>query len=471
MTTETTPDVQARGASNPANLIRRYTMTNLLSPETEIKSGVQEEASGCGPVADGVAAQVAANLPAKLLKQNDVAGVADDAAEEDGAKLLDDIRDALQRHVVMRPGHAEIVALWIMHAHTLNAHQTNPRLILTSLVPNSGKTTLAGRVKDLTRGTMSSNLTIPVFFRMINDKAPQTIIIDEADTFLTADNKAAIGILNSGHGREGAYVYRCDGDNHEPRRFCTWAPVVIALIGKLPASSLETRSIVVPVHRKRRDEHVERVRRADRERDRQLATRAIGWAAKHIEALSEADPMLPDCLYNRDQDNWRPLLAIADAAGGHWPETAREIAIAMNGQAEDPTEVVMLLTDIRGVFERERTDRLSTERLIHGLCADEERPWKDYQDQGWEFSDKQLARLLRPFGIGPKSIRIGDRTPKGYLRACFEDAFDRYLPSLPAAPAPAATSATVSPINTLQAIQPATAAATSGATSAQQAVG
>jgi hypothetical protein len=77
----------------------------------------------------------------------------------------------------------------------------------------------------------------------------------------------------------------------------------------------------------------------------------------------------------------------------------------------------------------------------------EDRPWNDFHEQGYRIGDKQLARLLRMFGIHSNSIRIGERTPKGYMRAWFEDAFDRYLPS--GNPASTATSATVGEINGL----------------------
>jgi hypothetical protein len=39
-----------------------------------------------------------------------------------------------------------------------------------------------------------------------------------------------------------------------------------------------------------------------------------------------------------------------------------------------------------------------------------------------------LAAMLRPFGIRPHTIRIGQSTPKGYEFKDFEDAFARYLP-------------------------------------------
>jgi putative DNA primase/helicase len=234
-----------------------------------------------------------------------------------------------------------------------------------------------------------------------------------------------LAILNSGHHRDGASVLRCDGENNEPKSFSTWSAVVVGSIGSL-SSTLESRSIVIDIFRKRRDEKVARVHPADRQRLRELANRAALWAKDHREGLSNAAPELPDCLYNRDQDNWRPLIAIADAAGGHWPQTVRRVAIGMNGRNEDPSEGVMLLADIRRIFNGKNSDRLTTENLLIALCADAERPWCEY-DRGGRITTRQLAGLLKMFGIRSSSVRIGDKTPKGYKRARFEDAFGRYL--------------------------------------------
>jgi hypothetical protein len=446
-------------------------MDNIRLPEDEFKLGelVDPQALGalttptekesCGSVAAGVAAAVADQTAHKSLIGN---GVADVAAKpelrvlgrpseaEDGAALLDEITEGLLRHVVMPLMHAQVCALWVIHAQTIDAHRHSPRLAITSPIPNCGKTTLCSAIAVLTGVKVVSNATIAAFFRMIDKDGPRLIILDEADTFLSAENRGAIGILNSGHARAGANVIRTEGTTNgfEPKTYCVWAPVVFGLIGKLPAASLESRSISISLKRKRRNERVELLRPADEQRLRDLLARAIRWGAQHFAALREAHPCLPDCLYNRDQDNWRPLIAIADEAGGHWPQTAREIAQAMNGLTEDPSEGVKLLADIRRAFEQEQVNRLSTQRLIEILRQDEQRPWHDYQDQGAPIESKQLARLLRVFGIRPSSVRIGDATPKGYMLEWFEDAFDRYLPD-PLASA-AATSATASDFNIME---------------------
>lgn len=362
---------------------------------------------------------------------------------EAGWRLLDDITAAIRRHVALGGGRAEAVALWVLHAHSLDAHVNNPRLHLRSPVLGSGKTTLASIIALLTHqhSKMVSHCTPAAFFRMVEAGKVKTILLDEADQFISADRKDALAILNSGHHRAGASVLRCDGENYEPRSFNTWAAVVVGSIGALPPT-LESRSIIIDILRKRRDEHVERVRRADETRLKELGNRAALWAKDHFDALSNAEPDIPDCLYNRDQDNWYSLLAIADAAGGHWPETARAIASALNGLDEDPSEGVMLLADIRPLFIERGVDRLDTKSLLHALCKDEERPWCEY-DRGAGITDRQLARLLKMFAIRPNSIRMpDDKTPKGYMLEWFQDAFDRYLRPNSADPAPAATSAT-----------------------------
>jgi hypothetical protein len=95
------------------------------------------------------------------------------------------------------------------------------------------------------------------------------------------------------------------------RRFSTWAPKAIATIGT-PADSLEDRAIVVRLQRKPPGATVERLGRRD---NAALRSQAARWAADNFDKLADPDPTMPD-LNDRAADNWRPLLAIADLAGG-----------------------------------------------------------------------------------------------------------------------------------------------------------
>jgi putative DNA primase/helicase len=346
----------------------------------------------------------------------------------DGGLLLVDLAAEIRRYMVLPDGAAETVALWVVHAHALDAAQISPRLAIVSPVKGCGKSTLLDVVNKLVpRPLATSNVTGATVFRAIEAACP-TLLVDEADTFLT-ENEELRGILNSGHRRSGAFVTRLVGDDHEPRQFSTWAATAIAMIGRLP-DTLDSRSVVVELRRRRPDESV-----ADFRFDRtpsldRLARQVARWAADNLDALSDADPAMPAGLVNRTADNWRPLLAIADLAGGPWPDRARAVALAaVHARGDDDgSSRTRLLADIREAFDTEGVDRLSSARLVALLVEREDRPWSEFRG-GKALTANTLARLLKPFEVFPQSIRLDDgTTPKGYHRTRFDDAFARYLP-------------------------------------------
>src|SRR5207237_1547401 len=240
-----------------------------------------------------------------------------------GAELLSAITQAISKHMVMEPGAAECVALWALFTHAIDAFGIATRLAITSPRPQCGKTTLLDILSRLVvRPLLAGNVSAASVFRVVEVARP-TLLVDEADTFLPG-NEELRGVLNSGH-RRGGSVIRVVGEAMEVREFSTFAPAAIAMIGNLPGT-LADRSVSIMLKRKRADEPVESFRydRTD-ELDR-LARMCARWASDNLGQLREADPEVPANLYNRAADNWRPLLAIADAAGGVWPARAREIA-------------------------------------------------------------------------------------------------------------------------------------------------
>ena len=273
------------------------------------------------------------------------------------------------------------------------------------------------------RPLSTSNATTSAVFRIIEMKQP-TLLIDEADTFLK-ENDELRGILNTGH-RRGGQVTRTVGDDFEPRQFTTWAPAAIAMIGRLP-DTLDDRAITVRLKRRKPTERV-RVFRGDRVDElRVLARKAARWALDNRKALTSADPEAGK-LINRAADNWRPLFAIADIAGGKWPRLARSTAKSAEASKEDQSIKTILLSDIRDVItERRQSDRISSNELAAALGAIEGRPWAEWRN-GKPMTANGLARMLGPFGILPGTKRAGSDTFKGYLNSDFADAFASYLP-------------------------------------------
>jgi hypothetical protein len=161
-----------------------------------------------------------------------------------------------------------------------------------------------------------------------------------------------------------------------------------------------------------------------------LARKAARWANDNLETLRAMDPAMPLTITNRDADNWRPLLAIADAAGGEWPARARVIAETMTDKAEgdDQSHKTMLLEDIRFVFVTEGVDKLPSAELVEALLAMKDRPWPELGRTAKPITQNKLARLLNDFGVRPGNVWVGNKPLKGYGLGQFEDAFRRYLP-------------------------------------------
>jgi hypothetical protein len=204
--------------------------------------------------------------------------------------------------------------------------------------------------------------------------------------------------------------------------------------------TLHDRSIPIRLERAKPDEVRKRFDSRRTGREDELCRKLERWCIDNRGRIEGCDPTLPEGAFNRLADNWRPLFAIAEIAGGDWPKRA---AVAFNKltQREDLDAQgmgVMLLSDIQQIFagmwppspKRESplaVERAFSKQLIEWLCDMKERPWPEAQ-HGKAISERWLARQLSRFGIHSKTLRIGEERAKGYERAEFADAFDRYLP-------------------------------------------
>jgi hypothetical protein len=334
-------------------------------------------------------------------------------SEVDGAELLDEISEAIRRYVVAAWNSVYTLALWALHTYCFNCFSHTPRAAIISPEKGCGKTTTLDVLGCLiARPLPTANATVSVVFRIVAMAQP-TLLIDEADTYLR-ENDELRGILNAGH-RRGGQVMRTVGEDHEPRQFSTYAPAAIAMIGQLP-HTLYDRSVVISLRRRKPDEKVESFR-SDRTEDLHvLARKMVRWAQDHQDRLAQSDPDM-GVLLNRFADNWRPLIAIADEAGGDWPVRVRKIADAADAARTEQSVNVQLLTDIRSIFDEREVDRISSAELVAQLTMIEGRPWAEWRN-GKPITQNSLARLLGKFEILSATIRLnGDATAKGYYRS------------------------------------------------------
>jgi putative DNA primase/helicase len=339
--------------------------------------------------------------------------------------LLDEILEVIQKYIVCERETAQAATLWIAFTWLIDHFEVAPLAVITAPEKRCGKTQLLNLMGMLSqRPLMASNISSAATFRVIEAYAP-TLLIDEADTFLK-ENEALRGIINSGHTRQSAYVIRTVGDNHEPQQFSTWGAKAISGLGTLP-ETVTDRAIILSLRRKLPHEVAQRLRHADQQAFKCIVSKLARFAEDAGSAIACARPLLPEELNDRAQDNWEPLLAIAEYAGGNWPDIARETALHISGAEQEVVSLsVELLADIREIFERRKTDKLSTADILQELCGDDLKPWATY-NRGQPMRARQMANKLKEFSIAPANIRKNGTVVKGFKRSLFDDAFERYI--------------------------------------------
>lgn len=342
-----------------------------------------------------------------------------------GAHLLDSLVKTIRRHVVVSPEAAVATATWVMFTHANEAFSKLPMLVITSPTRGCGKSTM---LKFLTwtvrRPLATSHLTPAVLFKIVDQELP-TVLIDEADTFMTK-NDALRGLIDSGYDRDAGFCHRCE--KGQPRQYNTASPKAIAAIGSLPIT-IETRAVVIEMRMKSASEKVAEPTSDAVVEIRKLGQMAARWANDNMARLQTIAPIIPDSLHNRPKDNWRPLLAIGECAGGKWPKELRQAAITLTKFRETGNEAIELLLfrDLKPIVEKSMNKKvIPSSMLVERLVDMEHRPWPEI-NRGGPLTAPRMARILKPFGIQPGLVRVGESVLRGYIPSHFTDAFERYV--------------------------------------------
>lgn len=369
---------------------------------------------------------------------------------DDGAELLDDIGEFLARFVIYPSDHERHAhALWIAHAWLMDRWESTPRIAFLSPEPGSGKSRALEVTEPLVPRPVHAVNTSPAYlFRKVSDDAGvPTILYDEIDTVFgpkAKDNEDIRGMLNAGH-RKGAVAGRCvvRGKVVETEELPAYCAVMLAGLDDLP-DTIMSRSVVVRMRRRSPSEKVEpwrpRINGPDAEK---LYDRLSAWATVMQKTAVDAWPDMPAGVEDRAADVWEALLAVADLAGGHWPTTARVAAVTLvtASMGRAPSVGVMLLRDLRTIFNTSKADRLSTGSLLTELKGMEEANWAVIR-RGEPLDARGLAQRLKKYDITPELLRIDGEVTRGYARAQLADAWARYLDDVGDSPKEPVTSVT-----------------------------
>jgi putative DNA primase/helicase len=151
------------------------------------------------------------------------------------------------------------------------------------------------------------------------------------------------------------------------------------------------------------------------------------FVQQHSAAIASARPEIPASLNDRAADIWEPLLAIADLAGGEWPQLARQAAVKLSGNVDDEMSLLgYFLKDLRSLMLLKKVDRMLSRDIVSILNPMHSRPWEDLR-RGREINEYWLGHKMRELGIRSRSMRVGEANAKGYLLEDVEGAYRRYV--------------------------------------------
>jgi len=346
----------------------------------------------------------------------------------DALAAVDEQLDRFMHFEFVEQRHA--VVLWVAGTYVFDAYDVTPYLHIKSPEKRSGKTLLLDLLYLLCRSPLPvANMSPAALYRVVEKRRP-TLLLDEVDAVFPKGRNSDPakeefrGLLNAGY-RKGFVVYRSNpkGDLLEFSPFC---PKALAGIGDLP-DTVADRSIPIALQRKPRDVSVARFRlRKVKPRCEEVALTVAHALAGKNDEIARMDPHLPDELNDREQDTWELLFAIADLAGGHWPELARNAALKVSREAQDASETIgeHLLADLRDVWGADEP-AIPTKVLLERLIALEEAPWSHWF--GREIDARFLAQTLKRYGVTSKKVKYGGQSLKGYRWEHLAPVWDRYV--------------------------------------------
>jgi putative DNA primase/helicase len=187
----------------------------------------------------------------------------------------------------------------------------------------------------------------------------------------------------------------------------------------MPGTTL-SRCIICMIWPKLPSEVVDDFDECDDEEFKIIRRKLARWSVDNAIPLRSAMP--ESSFNNRMRKNWKVLLAIADLAGGGWPKRARDAALELATDRDEPSEGVRLLAAIRDLMGK-RTE-VTSAHICKALAAAPSSEWSNFRGKG-PISQAQLAALLRPYGIRPVTLHPTKRaglTRHGYRRSQFANA-------------------------------------------------
>jgi hypothetical protein len=307
----------------------------------------------------------------------------------------------------------DLLALWAAHTWAIEHLGTTPRLLLTSLVPEAGKTTLLDHLERLCLNPtkIGQGATPALLARCLVD-GPSTLLLDEVDRTLHPKDPGTgdrLAILNTGYKRGGSRpVLVPKGSDWVKKDFPTFAPVAIA--GNTPELPDDTRSRCIEVRLLPalgvgafEDSDWEEI-----EAEAELLREAIAQAVERVsEKIGNYRPPLPEGCTNRNRERWLPLKRVAAQAGGDWEERVDHLIEAdlehqrqMKEEGLGGKRDTVLLAEHLSEYYQNTPGWSPTEKVREWLVWEHPETWGPESSFGRTLTVQRLGRMLsKSYGI------------------------------------------------------------------------
>jgi hypothetical protein len=369
----------------------------------------------------------------------------DETSDETGTEVLAKVEKFIRQYLAAPEVAYLPLAVYFIATHFADVFFSFPYIGVTSPTKGCGKTRILELADLFCAGAIQiTAASVAALFRMLGNCA--TVLWDECEAFRNKHRSEStdliVQILNVGYKR-GAKVPRADGPNHTVNHYPVYGPKMFTAIGELP-ETLADRSIRIHLQKRPRDKKLKRWKGQRVANDAAPIKQAIEqWAQTNLEDVRKANNAIDDLefLADREDEIWSPLFVLCSMLA---PERLNELKtcalMLVAKKAADAVEdslALKLLSDLQEVQpkirQQELDERAGAEAVVAGnilvqkLQALDDNPW-NVRDH--ELTTRKLARMLRPFDVEARPVRIGQKS--GYSRYFWrdlEDAFSRYLPT------------------------------------------
>lgn len=345
----------------------------------------------------------------------------------DGAELLGRVRNWLGRFIgVTGEEDLDILTLWAAHTHLVEVTGTTPRLLITSPVPGSGKTTVLEHLGRLCLAPVQmSSVSSPALITRLLAERLRTVLIDEADRALNPKNEGIgeiLGVLNSGYKQGATRPVLVPSKEHGwvSNELPTYSPVAMA--GNGPNLPEDTLQRCIPIGLLPSDE----VEESDWE-EIEMDAADLGLALKEwaSQFLDSAPPKvtLPEQVKARAKERWRPLKRVAVLAGGRWPEVTDALAADDVQRVEDERESglsadrphIVLVQHLADIWPAE-TAFMPTKEIVEQLRWEHPDMWGEHSSFGKALTERRFGVMLnRNYRV--TSTRQTNTGPRGHAYA------------------------------------------------------